>query len=248
MNRSIWKARLSKNYCPAWPCPVCETGTMRLIKDGLNERETARSISNRLSDDWEPDWVHYIFSAHAKCTNAKCSQNFVISGRGNLEQIFDDNNGYEFEDTFSPLAIFPMPNIIKIPKKCPKDVRSDLVESFELFFAHQSSSANAIRYALEKLMTHQGISSQQPSSKSKSGLADLTLHQRIEIFTKSEPAIGQQLMALKWLGNSGSHGSPVNVEDLLDAFEILEHSLDEIIENKSKKIAALAQKLTQKHK
>ena len=97
-------------------------------------------------------------------------------------------------------------------------------------------------------MTHQGIPCQQQSKKSKNKQVDLTLHQRIEIYIKSEPIIGQQLMALKWLGNTGSHGSPVNIEDLLDAFEILEHSLEEIIENKSKKIAALATKLAQKHK
>ena len=54
-------------------------------------------------------------------------------------------------------------------------------------------------------------------------------------------------MALKWLGNTGSHGSKVNVEDLLDAFEILEHTLSEIIENKSKKIATLAVNLTKKY-
>jgi hypothetical protein len=30
-------------------------------------------------------------------------------------------------------------------------------------------------------------------------------------------------MAMKWLGNAGSHGEPVGKEDLLDAWELLEH-------------------------
>jgi Domain of unknown function (DUF4145) len=139
-----------------------------------------------------------------------------------------------------------MPHIIKIPKNAPDDVKADLIEAFSLFWTHRPSSANAIRYALERLMTNLGIPTQKPSSKNGK-VVDLTLHQRIEIYAKAEPQIGNQLMALKWLGNTGSHGQKVNVEDLLDAFEILEHSLEEILDNKSKKIADLAKKLTQKH-
>jgi len=56
-----------------------------------------------------------------------------------------------------------------------------------------------------------------------------------------------QLMALKWLGNSGSHSGEVSRDDLLDAFEILEHALAELLEQKSERIAALAKKMTAKH-
>ena len=55
-------------------------------------------------------------------------------------------------------------------------------------------------------------------------------------------------MALKWLGNTGTHKGEVDREDLLDAFEILEHALTELIDRRATKIAALAKKLTQKHR
>jgi hypothetical protein len=55
-------------------------------------------------------------------------------------------------------------------------------------------------------------------------------------------------MALKWLGNTGTHSAEVSEDDLLDAFEILEHALIEIIEKRSTKVAELAKKLTKKHR
>lgn len=54
-------------------------------------------------------------------------------------------------------------------------------------------------------------------------------------------------MALKWIGNTGSHGSYMSTNDLLDSFEIMEHALAEIIGGHSARVAAIAKKLTKKH-
>ena len=218
-----------------------------MVSGSLQERENFRSKSFRSDDDWDPEWIEYVFSASAKCSNTKCKQDYVISGTGGVGPSFDDEYGQTLEDYFAPKACFPMPQIIQIPTKCPSDVTTDLIEAFALFWAHRGSSANAIRSALEKLMTHQGIPEEIPTTKDPSKMAQLNLHQRIELYAKNEPVVGPQLMALKWLGNTGSHGSKVNVEDLLDAFEILEYALEEIIESKSKKVAQLAAELTKKH-
>ncbi len=55
-------------------------------------------------------------------------------------------------------------------------------------------------------------------------------------------------MALKLVGNTGSHNRGVNGEDVLDAFEIVEHALFELIDKKSQRLAAFAQSLTDKHR
>jgi len=70
----------------------------------------------------------------------------------------------------------------------------------------------------------------------------------IDHYSVSSPTIGHQFMALKWLGNSGSHSSGVTQQDLLDAFEILEHVLAEVIDRRSDKVAKLAKALTKRHK
>ena len=89
----------------------------------------------------------------------------------------------------------------------------------------------------------------QKRRKNKNGKFDnLNLHKRIEVFSHTEPMIGKQLMALKWLGNTGSHDGDVVKNDVLDAFEIIEHTLLELIEQRSKRLAALASGLEEKHR
>jgi hypothetical protein len=49
------------------------------------------------------------------------------------------------------------------------------------------------------------------------------------------------------LGNAGSHVTGVKSADLLDAFEILEHALKEILEARMARVAELAKNLVKKH-
>ena len=49
---------------------------------------------------------------------------------------------------------------------------------------------------------------------------------------------------LLWLGNAGSHeGTELSNNDVLDAYEIMEHLLAEIYNNKGARLAALAKKV-----
>jgi hypothetical protein len=76
----------------------------------------------------------------------------------------------------------------------------------------------------------------------------LTLHQRIELLSKNRPEAGKQLMAIKWLGNTGSHDSEVSFDDLLSGYELLETTLEDVLGARAKKAAKLAKLLTKKHK
>jgi hypothetical protein len=91
-----------------------------------------------------------------------------------------------------------------------------------------------------------GIQNRKKASNGK--LVDLSLHGRIEIFAKKNHDVGIQLMALKWLGNTGSHSHAVDSKDLLDAMEIMEHALMEIIEKRREKVAKLAKGLQKRHR
>jgi hypothetical protein len=55
------------------------------------------------------------------------------------------------------------------------------------------------------------------------------------------------LLALKWLGNTGSHESTVTLADLLAAYEVMEPTLDAMLGERKKRIALLAKHLTKKH-
>lgn len=245
MNRSLWTQTISKSSCPAWPCPVCRKGTLALIPKSLVYKETVESKRAHGHEAWDPDWITYKFTAWAECRHPTCKQEFAIAGTGGVGPEIDAEGGYEWEAYFSPLFCQPMPYMIEIPTKCPEEVRDEIQEAFALFWSNRAACAGRIRVALESLMNHLGVPKRK---KEKNGrYFDLSLHARIDAFAKTESTVRSQLMALKWLGNAGSHSTEVNKDDLLDAFEIMEHSLGEIIDKRSAKVAALVKKLTKKH-
>jgi hypothetical protein len=244
MDRKLWTQLLTKTACPAWPCPVCHKGTVALVPKSLIHKETIESKRAHSHEAWEPEWISYTFTAWGQCGHGSCKQEFAIAGTGGIEPEFGPEE-IDWADYFSPKICRPMPDIFDFPAKCPVEVTQELRAAFELLWSHHAACAGRIRVALECLMNHLGVSRRKKDKNGK--FYDLQLHQRIEDFAKSQPVIGAQLMALKWLGNSGSHDADVSKDDLLDAFEIMEHALGEIIDQRSARVAALAKKLTKKH-
>ncbi|WP_429583825.1 DUF4145 domain-containing protein [Paraburkholderia youngii] len=207
--------------------------------------ETAESRRWQADDDWDPDWTRYTFTAWGECQHSTCKQRFAISGTGGVGPEVGEEGETIWDDYFLPAACHPMPRIIDLPNKCPDEVKRELRSAFELFWSHPEACAGRIRVALELLMDHVGVPRKKTDDKGKE--RPLDLHARIDFYSSRATEAAAQLMALKWLGNTGSHGGAVGKTDLLDAFEVLEHTLAEIIEKRSEKVALLAKKLTQKH-
>jgi hypothetical protein len=247
MNRDLWVVRaISKTECPDWQCPVCHSGTLMIQKDSLISEETIPSQQSRAADEFEPEWIEYAFTAWARCSNAKCKQKFAIGGKGGVEPQYEEGGDLDYHDFFSPLFCYPMPHIIDIPKSCPSDIALELEASFSVFWSNPAACAGRIRVALEMLMDHLGVPKRKKATAGGK-FKPLSLHKRIEEYAAKEPKIGPQLMALKWLGNAGSHTTGVNSDDLLDAFEVLEHALRELLEKRHARVTTLARKLLKKH-
>jgi len=150
----------------------------------------------------------------------------------------------EWTEQFVPQFAVPMPDIIDIPDKCPASVANELRAAFSLFWTDSSACANRIRSAIETVLDEIGI---QRRRREKSTYVRLSLHQRLEVFAQGEPVTGSNLLAVKWLGNTGSHGSAIDRTELLDAFGIIEHALAEMVVKRTRHVAELAKKLTRKH-
>jgi len=208
-------------------------------------RETAESKRQHDLEEWEPEWITYVFTAWAKCGYPSCGQECAISGTGGVEPEFDPEEGPDYCNQFHPRNCYPMPDIIEIPNKCPDDIKEALRSAFALFLTDYSASAGRVRVAIEGIMDYLKVQKKRKNKNNK--FPKLSLHQRIEIFEKRDPEIGKQLLALKWAGNTGSHERELGQGDLLDAFEILEHALAELIDRRSVKVRNLARKLTKKH-
>jgi hypothetical protein len=235
---------MTKHYAPPWPCPSCARGVLKMVPNSLVSKERARSRSERDDEKWDPDWIEYIFTAWLKCSS--CGEEVVASGDGGVEPGYDQEEGMTWEDYFAPRLLCSTPDMFFIPPKCPGEVSKKLRAAFTVFWSDQGAAATRIRVALELLLNHLGVKKRRKDRSGK--LVDLSLHARIEEFARRDAKVGGQLMALKWLGNTGSHEGRVTKEDLLDAFEIMEHALAELIERRSEKVAELAKRLTQRHR
>lgn len=246
MKRGLWTAKISDTHAPEWPCPSCHGGHLLLEPKSLRYEETPESVTSRVeNDDWDPEWTDFTFAAWLRCSNQACKAHVAVMGTGGLDPTIDPDQGMTWENYFTPMFARPMPDIFSLPPKCPDEVCEALRRSFAAFWSDSAASANSARVALEHLLGAMGVPEKRRNKAGK--YSRLTLHDRIKELQKANPTIGDQLMAVKWLGNTGSHEGRISQSDILDAYEILEHALDELINRRSKRVAQLAKGLSKKH-
>ena len=217
-----------------------------LRQNSVSFEETVESKREHGADYWGPERIELIFTAWADCNHEACKQAIAITGTGGVEQYFNESDEeYDWQETFSPTQIRPAPKIIDLPPSCPKSILGLFDAAFSLFWTDAEASAGKIRSALEELLTHLGVPDTDKTDPAKP--KRLSLHKRIDLLQKTHPEQSRLLMAIKWMGNSGSHGGSVSRRDVLDALEILEHTLPELLDKKSDQVKALADRLLKKH-
>ena len=71
----------------------------------------------------------------------------------------------------------------------------------------------------------------------------IPLHTRIEKFSEKKKKLSEYIMAIKWLGNAGSHAEGVPRDELSNAFELVEAVLEEIYEGTHRRLSAYSKKV-----
>lgn len=246
MDRGIWTKKLTESACPPWPCPMCGRGCVSLVAGSMTYEETAPTRWAAQSSEWDHEWTEYTFLAQGRCTNPDCRQIFAISGDGGIDQYYDHvAREPVWEDAFRPRTCFPVPEMFALSDAVPNDVRWALEDAFAVFWQSRASCASRMRVAVERLMDYVGIVRRRVNRRGET--YDLSLHGRIELYSRMNEPIAGNLLALKWLGNTGSHDEDVSVDDLLDGLEVMEHALAEVVDRRSDRIAAVAEGLRQRH-
>lgn len=241
MDLKLWlKESCSKNTTPGWSCPTCEKGFLNIHKDQFHFKETQLSKSWHSHDDWEPEYTQYRFHGTLVCNN--CDDFVAFLGIGRVTQDYYDG-GMNYKEVFFPKTFYPALKIFKIHETCPEDIRNEIEDSFGLFWNDLKSCANKIRISLELLMNFQKVKKTKTvGGKRKS----LSLHERIEEFRSSNPIIADYLLAIKWIGNVGSHVGELEKIDILETYELLEHSLNELFEGKEKKLKKISKEINKR--
>jgi Domain of unknown function (DUF4145) len=243
VNFDLWKVRFAK--LPSWQCPTCQSGSLVLDTDSLSLKETGLSIDGRDEPAWEPEWITERFSGLLVCQNADCGDVSVIGGIVHYEEDHDwESQTQNWAKEFEPLFIYPSPKIFAVSSKCPEIVADELQKAFTLIWYDTSSSANSLRIAIEAMLNDKKIPRTTINAKHKR--CDLSLHSRIEKFKKADSASADLLMAIKWLGNSGSHAPHSTMErvELLRGFEIFEHVIELVYEQSTKRLTKIAKSIT----
>ena len=247
MDRMTIKARLRKGFAPSWVCPTCNKGHLKLKKESFFESEISNSRDHS-HDAWEPQWMRYVFLCQLICDNASCKEVVMCSGEGEVDIDYSiDNDGShseEWSDYYLPKYFQPHLNLFEIPKSCPAAVSEPLKESFSLFFTSPSAALNCVRISIEGLLTNLKI---KRYDRTSGGLHNISLHRRIGLLPSKFNEHKEMLMASKWLGNAGSHNEKsITHDDVLDAYEFLDHVLHEIYASKAKELIARAKQVNKR--
>lgn len=233
VERSLYATSFSK--LPAWPCPTCGKGHLVCSDDMLLNEETGPSKEAHDDNGWDPDWIERRFAGLLKCNFGNCGELVAIAGDVSIvEHLGYDYDGEATQDyieNFRPCGLFPAPLPIRPPVDTPELVQTALKEAAGLIWQSAEGAANQVRQAVEHLMDHMGVTRSLPG-------AYLSLHRRIREYQKKDPKNAEILLAVKWLGNSGSHAGGLTRDDVFDAFDMVELVLNNLYDTTTADIMA----------
>jgi len=244
LDRKILKVPFTLNTPKNWPCPTCQSGVLSIKGDYFHQNEI-RNSRDHSNDAWDPDWVSYTFSCMFVCTNPRCKETVSCAGVGTVDQDYvTDEDGRvqpEYRDFFTPRYFEPHLRLIEIPEGCPESVSALLNESFKLFFCSPSAASNNVRMAIEELLTELKVRRFNLVEKQR---RFISLHKRIELLPPRYAQLKELILAIKWLGNAGSHANgKITMDDVMDSYEMFEHVIEQIYMPKTKKLRALAKRV-----
>lgn len=233
---SNWEDTFLKNQTTSWKCPTCKEGYLECKEDLMNSFETSQSKLMQRELSFPPEEMRIRFSGFLSCNNSKCEDKIAVVGRKQIEaKVLYQMDGTPYEEysaTFIPEYFKPAIMFFRIPEQCPEEITLQVKKAFSSYWNDISSSANKIRKALELIMDEKGI------QKAK-------LDHRIKNFGKKEPEISKSLMALKWVGNIGSHTGTIQKKDILKTFQVLHFALVKLYDDKEKKIQNFVKQINQ---
>ena len=244
MDRKLWIPPFT-NGLPALPCCACQIGFLNIVPDSLKEMETGPSEDLQSHWGWELEWMDSRFTAFYRCTNPKCRHVVAVAGKvgykSDYEFLPDGDCEERANSHYTPLAFAEPPPVIRVCEQCPKAVSAHLDRSFGLYWMDPGSCATAIRTAVESLLDERNVPREIERKPGK--LARIPLHDRIVRFQEVDPEPGKLLLAIRVIGNVGTHQDNITVDDLLTGYEILEHVIDLLYGGRAERVAGLAREV-----
>jgi Domain of unknown function (DUF4145) len=232
IDHSQWKPPFKREELPQWLCPECHSGQLELVEDSFKEQELL--CSRNANEEGDVDWHKHSYSTLFECSKKQCRESFSSCGYFEVFITYDSGEfeGKNYNDLkmcdfrLTPEYFYPSLDIFPIPSTCPESVAKEIKLSFQLFFCSPAASGNHIRKSIENILTDKGVKRFGVSKKNHKR-TPINLNCRINIYKSKNSSVADHMLAIKWIGNEGSHGE-LSRDDVLDAYDILEFILDEL--------------------
>lgn len=236
IDRHLWFKGFTEDNIPSWRCPTCEKGTLKAAKDDRIKKTPVHVKNRHMTEDWAPYDDYDTFAICMICDNSSCGEPVMVSGT--TEWVDDELDGrHVVSEIFRVRAVCPPLNMFQVPDEVPRPIKREIRRAFEVYWLDDYACAAALRAAVERLLDHLQVPKKYPNGDW------MALAKRINVLAASNPKEKESLHALRNAGNLGAHGSELTAESVLDAMELLEDALIEILEIRKKRIDALRTKL-----
>lgn len=225
--RALWVASFSAGDVPAYVCPRCGQGTLRLDKETIHEARTADSRAFFEAEDfYDPVLDEGRFILMLVCSRGTCGEPVTVSGTTSNSTHYGPEGEVDFETMYHPASMIPGPHLASIPEGTPELVAKALKQGFTLFWTDLGASANKLRVAAERLLDSRKVKKTTINKQRKR--VTLSLASRIDIYAKQNAAHKPFLDALRWVGNQASHEGEIDREDLLTGYELMQEGLRDL--------------------
>ena len=241
VDENLWNesfGALDPGSLPKWPCPSCGKNALELDKKKIiyiQNKNQYRPEDFKKEDFEESIWLG-IFKTIATVyekfqyfqhkfvgflTCKECGESVSFIGRAEIPIELSGQHTYRttqlYPEYFSPpLHFFPL------DKRYPVSIQQNLIRSFSFAFNDAASAASAIRQSIESLLDEVKIENEDDRGRR------LSLFDRIQKLGGENKQHADLFDAIRFLGNEGSHSGRVNRSDLIAAYVVVDHILDEI--------------------
>jgi hypothetical protein len=225
---------------PDLPCLICHRGA---LEAHIADFESKSSADHRVGAETQEGPQRGYFHGELACSRPACGNKYVVAGewtRGsdNPDEEQDDFNTYDPEGFgLTVRHVLPPLPLIALPGTTPAKVCGLVEFASSALLSDPSAASTKIRAAIEALLDEQRVRKTSSSSRS----VRLTAHKRIELFESKNDAAATQLMAMKWVGNAGSHeGELLPLSWVLDGIECFARAIELIYDSREIELARRA--------
>jgi hypothetical protein len=245
VDRTLWTQPIIGEHWPDWHCPSCTGGYLRVKPNSFHFHEGALSRQSHNEEAFEPGWVEWRFTALLVCNNERCQEGIAVSGKGTVDQFTrEDEADWDYVNVYHPQYVNPSPRLITLPEDCPQPVGDALRRAMIAQWSDASAAANHIRKAVEALLDE--LKQPRYSISKKRTRHRLPLHERIVGLASRDLELSNALLAVKWIGNEGSHRDELTRDDVFDALDLIEDVLKTLFDDHKTRLNRLVRQINRR--